>query len=98
MVAKSAVFDLVVDGERTLRKEVCAAFAVDNRREDVDFTEMKADWSCIGANVLVSTSETMTSKVHPSATKSLARRNLDGASCRPHQIPHQTIIIAPSVH
>lgn len=44
MVAKSAMIDPAVDGERTLRKQVCSKFAVDNRSEDVDFTVMKARW------------------------------------------------------
>ena len=44
MVAKSAVIDPTVDGQRTLRREICAEFAVDNRSEDVDFTVMKARW------------------------------------------------------
>ena len=44
MVAKSAVIDVTIDGGRTLRKEVCAEFAVDNQSEDMDFTALKARW------------------------------------------------------
>lgn len=44
MVAKSMVIDPSIDGGRTLRKEVCAEFAVDNRSNGIDFTAMKARW------------------------------------------------------
>lgn len=44
MVVKRAVLDSDVQGERTLRKEVCAEFAMDNRQGDIDFTAMKAVW------------------------------------------------------
>jgi hypothetical protein len=44
MVVKRAVLDGGVQGERTLRKEVCAEFAMDNRQEGMDFTAMKATW------------------------------------------------------
>lgn len=44
MVVKRAVLDENINGGRTLRREVCAEFAVDNRHEDLDFTAMKASW------------------------------------------------------
>lgn len=44
MVVKRAVINSDVQGGRTLRKEVCAEFAMDNRHEDMDFTAMKAVW------------------------------------------------------
>lgn len=44
MVVKRAVINSDVQGGRTLRKEVCAEFAMDNRQEDMDFTAMKAVW------------------------------------------------------
>ncbi|KAH8704337.1 hypothetical protein GQ44DRAFT_732485 [Phaeosphaeriaceae sp. PMI808] len=44
MVAKSMVIDPSIDGGRTLRKEVCAEFAVDNRSNGIGFTTMKARW------------------------------------------------------
>jgi hypothetical protein len=44
MVPKSAVIDATIEGSRTIRKEVCAEFAVDNRTKDMDFTAMKARW------------------------------------------------------
>lgn len=44
MVPKSAVVDASIEGGRTIRKEVCAEFAVDNRSKDMDFTAMKARW------------------------------------------------------
>ncbi|KAF2677941.1 hypothetical protein K458DRAFT_464363 [Lentithecium fluviatile CBS 122367] len=44
MVAKSMVTDPSIDGGRTLRKEACAEFAVDNRSNGIDFTAMKARW------------------------------------------------------
>ncbi|GIZ36580.1 hypothetical protein CKM354_000005000 [Cercospora kikuchii] len=44
IVSKQAVLDATVEGGRSLRREVCAEFAVDNRRDDIDFTAMKASW------------------------------------------------------
>ena len=44
MVPKRAVLDAAVEGGRTLRKEVCAEFAVDNRDEGMDCAAMKATW------------------------------------------------------
>lgn len=44
MVVKRAVLDGDIQGGRTLRKEVCAEFAMDNRQEGMDFTAMKATW------------------------------------------------------
>jgi hypothetical protein len=44
MVAKSAVLDTTVSNGRSLRKEVCAEFAADNREGNLGFTAMKANW------------------------------------------------------
>ena len=44
MVSKQAVLDPNAEGGRSLRREVCAEFAVDNRSENMDFTAMKANW------------------------------------------------------
>lgn len=44
MVVKRAVIDEKVEGGRTLRKEVCAEFAIDNRHENIDFTALRASW------------------------------------------------------
>jgi hypothetical protein len=44
MVSKQAVLDATVEGGRSLRKEVCTEFAVDNQTDNIDFTAMKASW------------------------------------------------------
>ena len=44
MVVKRAVLDGTVEGDRTLRKEVCTEFAHDNGSDSMDFTAMKASW------------------------------------------------------
>ncbi|GIZ36536.1 hypothetical protein CKM354_000000700 [Cercospora kikuchii] len=44
MISKQAVLDTTVEGRRSLRSDVCAEFAVDNQRDDMDFTATKASW------------------------------------------------------